>query len=253
MAYGSAIYKYVDASRLGGSPGAAPQGAAAYKMWAASEVVPAGAIRQNGGHVYSTVAGGTCAATGVGPTPGALVDNTVTWVLVGSIGGLYASSDTVQRFPLGAICKGEDQGPNSYGEAEFRYVKFTGATDLVAGQFVKLDAQGQTGVALPAGPGTANAAFMTGIVMANQKLSANTPLYGWVMIRGVFDGASVVTTFTAGQLLCGSATAGAAQAANAGALAGANVNYALDGSVFRAGAAQYACTVELYWPICSGR
>jgi hypothetical protein len=251
MANGAALYKYVDGGRLGGSPGlGTPQGPAQYKQWTAAEVVPALAIRQNGGFVFSTVAGGTAAASGIGPTPSLLTDNTVTWVLVGSIGGLYASNDATQRFPLGAIQKGEDQGPNAYGEAEFRYVKFTGATAIKAGDFVAIDAQGQTATLTPAAGNGQYKVTVIGVAMAPQALNVATPTYGWVMVRGIFDGANVAGTFTVGTNLSGYSTAGAVEA-KAGTFTVAN--FIFDGSVLRAGAAQYACTVELYWPICSGR
>src|SRR5574337_334280 len=249
MAYGSAVYKSTDGGHLGVPAANSPAGAQAVKQWLAGTVYPALAIVQNGGFVFSTVAGGTSAAASIGPTPGALTDNTVTWVLLGSIGGLYVSNDATQRMALGTVIEGEDSGPNMYGKAEFRYVKFTGASDIQAGDVIAIDAQGQTGVGCPAAAPGANKGQIFGVAMAPQKLSAATPTYGFVMIRGVFDGASVKTTFTAGAVLSGGGSVGAVKADAATPLA----NYILDGALLRAGAAQYQATVELYWPISSGR
>jgi hypothetical protein len=69
--------------------------------------------------------------------------------------------------------------------------------------------------------------------------------YGWVMIRGVHDGANVVTGQTAGTLLTGSGTAGRATSATA--------NYSLDGVLLKNTAASNVGTVEIYYPVCSGR
>src|SRR5438067_3965884 len=110
------------------------------------------------------------------------------------------SNDTTQRFPLGYIAQAEDA---TYGDAELMYVKFTGT--VVAGDFVSFDRYNKTAIQSPT---TAAAAKGLGIGVA---LAAQTSgAFGWLLIRGVHDGANVVTATAAGALLSGSGTAGQA-------------------------------------------
>lgn len=149
--------------------------------------------------------------------------------------GLTTSGDTTQRIELGTIAKGTDKSTNAYGEAEFIYVKFTGT--VVAGDFVLVDRFAKTAVQSPTSATKGN----YGLSMAAQTSGS----YGWVMIRGVHDGANVVTGQTAGTLLTGTATAGRASSGTA--------NYVLDGTLLKNTASANVGTVELYWPVCSGR
>lgn len=145
---------------------------------------------------------------------------------------LSVTGDTTQRIPLGTIVRGLD---GTYGEAEFRYVKFTGT--VAAGDFVLTDIFTPSCVQSPTSAAKGN----YGIAMAAQ-VSGN---YGWVMIRGVHDAANVATGQTAGTLLTGTSTAGRASSGTA--------NYILDGALLKNTAASNVGTVELYWPVCSGR
>lgn len=244
MAYGAAFHKSID-GRLGLTSGpSVPLGAL---LWKASTTWAAGAVVQNGNFIFSTVAGGAGATTGIGPTPGALTDNSCTWVLVGPCSP-FAVSDAAAALELGYISLGKDFGPNSYGDAEFRYVKFTGSTDIVSGDWIVIDAQGQTGIQSPTSAPGANKLSILGVAVGSHKLSVATPTYGWVMVRGVFDGVAVNTTFTAGAICSGSGTAGSCIASTT-----PTSTYVFDGAVLRAGSATRLSTVELYWPMCSGR
>jgi hypothetical protein len=155
----------------------------------------------------------------------------------GSIIGLsvLTNSDTAAVAPLGTVVRGKDTSTADYGEAEFAYVKFTGT--VVAGDWVLVDRFAKTCVQSPAATAKGN----YGISMAAQ--SSGT--YGWVMVRGVHDGANVVTGQTAGTLLTGTATAGRASSGTA--------NYVLDGALLKNTAASNVGTVEIYYPTCSGR
>src|SRR5258708_40299061 len=59
----------------------------------------------------------------------------------------YASDASKMR--LGSTSIGVDFGTSNYGEAEFRYIKFTGA--VVAGDIVLSDASGKRGVQAASG------------------------------------------------------------------------------------------------------
>jgi hypothetical protein len=148
---------------------------------------------------------------------------------------INTTNDTTQRIVLGTTLRGTDA---TYGEAEFIYVKFTGT--VAAGDFVLVDRFAKTAVASPTSTTKGN----YGLAMAAQA-GATTNCYGWVMIRGVHDGANVVTGQTAGTLLTGTATAGRASSGTA--------NYVLDGALLKNTAASNVGTVEIYWPVCSGR
>lgn len=145
------------------------------------------------------------------------------------------SNDTTQRFPLGYIGQAEDA---TYGDAELMYVKFTGT--VAAGDFVAFDRFNKTCIQTPT---TAAAAKGLGIGIS---LAAQTSgAFGWVLIRGVHDGANVVTATAAGALLSGGGTAGQATTAT--------VNYNFDIATCKTLAASNKATVELLWPAVSGR
>lgn len=224
-------YKPIDGKIGITSPGPTPPDA---KPWVANEVVPAKSWRVNGGFAFYTVAGGTCAAS-QGPTPTMLVDNTVTWVLVGPVSPFYAQ-DAAPVVEPGYIALGVDP---TFGVGEFRYVKFTGTVH--AGDFVIVDANVHTCVQTPAAAPGANKLSILGISMGEQ--AAGT--YGWVMIRGVHDSANVTAGLAVGTLLSGSSIAGRCTQATA--------NYLFDGAVLRVAGVMGCGTVELYWPVCSGR
>jgi hypothetical protein len=260
MANGAVQYRFIDA-KMGLTSPSRP-GAQNVPLWSTlvGKTPAVGDQCQNGGFLLRCSVSGACAASGVGPTPQYLTDGAATWVLTGAAqpgqSGLeplnqadyVADPNTglVPRHELGIIVCGKDYGPNDYGEAEFMYVKLTGATDLVAGDFVVINRFSKTGVQSPAGGYAAGKYFEVGIVMANHKLSATTPSYGWVMVRGVHDGAHVLAAAaTVDTILTLSATAGAASQGVA--------NGSLDGSALRVAAANGLATVEIYWPVCAGR
>jgi hypothetical protein len=114
---------------------------------------------------------------------------------------VLTASDSTQKFPLGTIVKGADFSSAAYGEAEFRYTKFTGSTNIAAGDFVIFAAADNTCI-----PIAAASRGQIGIAMAAQALATATPTYGWVMVRGVHDAANVVTGGSAGNPLYTCAT-----------------------------------------------
>ena len=225
-------YKPVDGKLGISSPGAVPPAAL---PWVASKVYPAGSFCVNGGFAFSTVAGGTSAAS-QGPTPTLLADNTVTWVLVGPVLPFNAQ-DAAPVVELGNICLGVDP---TYGIGEFIYVAFTGT--VRAGDFVIVDRYNKTAVATPAAAPGAGRFSEIGISMGEQVNGT----YGWVMIRGVHDNANGAAGGAVGNVLYGSATVGRAGT-------GVVANYIIDGSVLRGAGVAGAVVVELYWPACSGR
>lgn len=120
---------------------------------------------------------------------------------------LTVAGDTTQRIALGHIIYGRDA---TYGIAEFIYTKFTGT--VAAGDFVLLD---QAGLACVQAAQAVKATFLgslCGVSMAAQ--SAGT--YGYVMVRGVHDGANVASGVTANTQLGLSTTAGRAAATSTG-------------------------------------
>ena len=162
--------------------------------------------------------------------------------------GFYVTNDATQQFELGLVISGQDVATASpYGEASFMYVKFTGATSIVAGDFVQINRYAATCIQSPAtAPGASKTTFY-GIAMAAQTLASATPTYGWVMLRGVHDAANVAGSGTLGNVLYGSGTAGQAATASTS-------NYILDGTTLRAvGTGASDATVEIDFPICSGR
>lgn len=142
--------------------------------------------------------------------------------------------DTTQQQELGYIAIAKDA---TYGLGEFIYVKFTGT--VAAGDFVFVDRFALTCVQAPTTATKGN----LGISMAAQV----TGQYGWVMIRGVHDGANVVTGVTAGSLLGGAGVLGRAN------ISGTVANYTFDSVLAKNTAASNVGIVEIYWPGCSGR
>ncbi len=262
MANGAAFYKFTD-EKLGLSSQGALAGATNVPLWnTLVGTTPAvGTLAQNGGFLLKCSVSGACAANGVGPTPQYLTDNAATWVLTGAAqpgqsgvsplcGADYLAdpiTGIVQRHELGLVCLAKDFGPNDYGIGEFMYVKFTGATDIVAGDFVQVNRASKTATQSPTALASANSPVPVGIAMANHKLSATTPSYGWIMIRGVHDGANVTTGGTAG--CCCSLGAAAGRVLGTGYV----VNKSIEAAFLLAAAANNVGTVELYWPMASGR
>ena len=245
MANGAAFHKFTDSRGGLSSGGSIPLGAL---LWKGGTTWAAGAVVQNGNFLFTTAAGGAGAASGIGPTRLALVDASCTWTVMGSCSGLSAIETTPSQ-ELGFTAAARDFGPNAYGAIDARYTKFTGAAAITAGSFVVFDGYGQTCTASPTAAPGSNKGSLVGIAMGSPALNVTSPLYGWVMVRGVYDGANVITTFTAGAVLSGSATAGAA----IGNAVAPTANYLFDLAILRAGSAVGACSVEVYWPICTGR
>jgi len=224
-------YQFIDEKLGVSSPPQIPPYAS---VWRPATIYVAGASTTNGGFVFSTVAGGTSGAIGnIGPTPQNLVDVGTTWVLVGPVTGLGAA-DVLPQQELGYIALAKDQ---TYGVGEFIYVKFTGA--CVAGDFVFVDRFALTAIQAPVTALKGN----LGLAMASQVANQ----YGWVMIRGVHDGANVVTAAAIGSVAGASGVLGRANIS--GTVAGAT----FDGVLLKTAAIANVATVELYWPGCSGR
>lgn len=229
--------------RFGNSPGNAKSGPA-IKNWAGTTVYAVGDYVENGGFVFKCATAGTSGAS-IGPTPQYLTDGTAVWTFVAS-STAFTGSEPVQNCELGYIGYGKDTGSGDYGLGEFMYVKFTGATAIVAGDFVTVDRFGKTCTQLPAGAPGASKFTQVGIAMGSHALNVATPTYGWVMLRGIHDAAKALAgAATTGTTLSGSATAGAVSQAVA--------NYSIDTAVLRAAAANGQAAVEVYWPVCSGR
>jgi len=246
MANGAMMYKLADSAKLGG-PSSGPAGLfPGAPLWAISTVYAAKSYVQNGGFIFYTSAGGTSAASGVGPTPQYLTDNSVTWTLVGGATNITASEAT-QSNPLGWLAEGIDLGPNSYDNADFIYMKMTGSTNIVAGDFVQMNRASKTCTQSPTALASANSPIPIGIAMGSHALATATPTYGWVMIRGVCDGANVTTGGTAGY--CCSLGAATGRVLGTGYVS----NKTIEGAILLATAANNQGTVELYWPMASGR
>lgn len=151
---------------------------------------------------------------------------------------INVSGDTTQRIPLGTIVNAVDASTAAYGQAEFLYVKFTGT--VVAGDLCLVDRQAKTATQVPA---AATKATM-GLAMAAQ--AANQ--YGYVMIRGVHDVANVLTgtTLQYGPNYGSALTAGRITSA-------VTATFIVDGVAVKVSAASNVGTVELYYPVCTGR
>lgn len=145
------------------------------------------------------------------------------------------NSDATAVTQLGTIVRGVDTSTGAYGEAEFEYVKFTGT--VAAGDAVVVDRGGKTCVQAS----TSAAKGLIGISMAAQ--SSGT--FGWVLVRGIHDGANVATGVTAGTALGVSATAGR--------LAATSTGNKVDGGFERVStSASNVGVVEFEWPAWTG-
>lgn len=148
---------------------------------------------------------------------------------------LTVTGDTTQRIPLGQTIIAQDA---TYGQGEFHYVKFTGT--VVAGDFVFFDRYNKTCTQTPAAATKGN----VGLSMAAQAAGS----FGYVMVRGVHDAANVLT----GTAIQTNGNYGSA--ITVGRLtSAATANYFLDGVGTKVSGAANVGTVELYWPVCSGR
>lgn len=152
---------------------------------------------------------------------------------------INVSGDTTARINLGTIVIGIDTSSAGVGVGEFMYVKFSGT--VAAGDLVSVNRQANTAVQSP----TSATKGVFGIAMGAQ--AANQ--YGYVMIRGIHDAANVITgsgTPDFGAVYGSALTAG--RITNA-----VTANYILDGMAIRVQGASNVGTVELYWPLVSGR
>jgi|GEM_PF-4331841 len=150
--------------------------------------------------------------------------------------GNISQSDAVAQQEVGYVAIAKDP---TYGLGEFMYCKFTAA--VAAGDLVIMDRFGQATIDAPAVATKGN----FGISMGAQTGAAT---YGWVMIRGVHDGANVLT---------GSAVAygpNYGSVINAGRITSAvTASYIIDTLAIKVSGAANVGTVEIYWPTCSGR
>jgi len=235
-------YQIVDASKLGApGPGPTRLPIVGYTTWAINTVYGAGAKVQNGAFLFSTVAGGTSAASGNGPSPQYLTDNSVTWVLVGGVSNLTVS-DATQQMDLGTTLTGSDP---TYGVGEFIYVKLTGSTAIVAGDAVIINRAAMTAVQAASGA-TGTSRGLCGLAMGSHALNVATPTYGWVMLRGVHSHANIITGTSVDVGLHISATAGRLGLSPVS-------TYSTPGFVGRvANAANNVGMCELAWPVGSG-
>jgi hypothetical protein len=233
---GAIFYKFIDPKV--GTPSGGQQGGISGQPWQPATVYALGAIVRNGGFWYRCSVAGTSAAA-PGPSPNTLADNTATWVLIGPASGVYGS-EAAATHELGyqAMLYDQDLGR---GFAMARYVKFTAAAN--PGDFVIIDGNGQTCVQTPAAAPGANKVSIIGISMGTQANGT----YGWVLIQGTHDQANTAAGGAVGTLIAGSATVGR------GTSAAQTANYLFEGSVQRAAGVVGTGTVELYWPVCSGR
>ncbi len=145
------------------------------------------------------------------------------------------ASDTSAKMVLGSQVSGNDFSASAFGEAEFRYVKFTAT--VAAGDFLLVAMADNTAV------GLAGAVVgIVGIAMAAQVSGT----FGWAMVRGVHDGANVATGGAAGNPLYSSATAGRATTT-------ATATQKVAGAYLRVGAAASNVGVaELAYPVLVG-
>lgn len=151
---------------------------------------------------------------------------------------INVTSDTTQRIPLGTIVKARDASSADFGEAEFEYVKFTGT--VARGELCQKNKYAKTCIVVPA----AATKGWFGIAMAAQ-VSGN---YGYVMVKGIDDAASVLTGAVAGVApIYGSAL-------TAGRITDAvTANFILEGVAIRLTGTANVGAVELNYPSCTGR
>ena len=149
---------------------------------------------------------------------------------------IAVAGDTTQRIPLGTIVTGLDA---TYGEGEFVYVKFTGT--MANGDMGNFDRQGKTCVV--------NATSATKGFMGMAMGAQTSGCYGYLMVRGVHDAASVLSGATVG------VAPNYGSALTAGRVTSAvTANYIIEGCAIRVtGNGSNVGTVELYYPMCTGR
>lgn len=239
----AAFYK-ATGSKIGVTPGSGPGIYTSNPAWKANTVYGAGAIVVNGPFAFRTAAGGTSSAVAnaSGPVPGVLADGTVTWVLIGAIGGLY-DVDTEQKHELGTLADVKDNGPDDLGAGEVEYVKFTGT--VVAGDFVVINRFAKTCVQISTATFVAGVPARVGIAMC----SATTGQFGWVMVRGVHDTANMATGGTGAPngLI---QTTGVAGQATFTVTAAAATN--IQGALGRRAAVANVGVAELFYPVHTG-
>ena len=233
-----AFYKSLD-DRLGIPSSNQPSNTT---FWTAGAVYAAGAAVICGGFIYTANGAGTAGTTP--PTPNNLSDGTITWTLKGPASSFcVVDPPGAQSVELGYIADVRDYSVNDYGMGEMIYVKFSAAA-VNPGDFVIVNRQAKTAVQTPAASPGASQLSEIGICMGTVPSAGG---FGWVMIRGVHDAANLIASPTLGNLLAGVNTAGRATTVQTS-------NYIFDGSVCRvASTAAGSGTVELYWPLCSGR
>jgi len=152
---------------------------------------------------------------------------------------IAVAGDTTLRMPLGTVVTALDTSSNSYGEAEFVYVKFTGT--VANGDLCNFDRNGKTCVV--------NATSATKGFMGMAMGAQTSGCYGYLMVRGVHDAASVLSGATVG------VAPNYGSAVTAGRVTSAvTANYIIEGCAIRVtGNGSNVGTVELYYPMCTGR
>lgn len=148
------------------------------------------------------------------------------------------SGDLTQRLPLGTRVRAFDKSTADYGDAEFEYVKFTGVA--ARGDLVLKNRYAKTGVVSPA---AATKGFFGGAMAAQVANS-----FGYIMVRGIDDAASVLTGAVAGVApIYGSAV-------TAGRITDAvTAGYILEGVAIRLTGTANVGAVEYNFPSCTGR
>lgn len=235
----AANFAFVD-GKVGLSTGGPRQ--IATTLWAINTAYAVGNVVQNGGFSFRcSVAGTSLVVLNVlpqssGPSPTVLVDNGVTWTYLAALSSL-AVQDATQQQELGYQALAKDP---TFGMGTFRYVKFNGICN--PGDWVIVDQSQYLASQTPiAAPGVSKVSFL-GISMGKQIVGS----WGWVMIQGVHDQANVAAAGAVGSTLQGSAVLGQAST-------GVVANYIFDATALRNAGVAGAATVEIYWPVCSGR
>lgn len=228
-------YTPVDLRMGTSAPGPYAKGPSGYVQWTASQTWAAGATCYNGGFLFRTVSGGAGATSGNGPSPIYLTDASCTWVLVGGANP-FTVSESSPSCDLGEIVKGRD---DAFGLAEFMYVKFTGSTAIVAGDFIAVDRYGMTGT-----QATTTSRGLIGIAMGSHALNTATPTYGWVMIRGVhvFGKANATCAINSTIYMLAAGTPTTASTAGTG----------VSGVIAKVAAANGQATFDVYYPYMAG-
>lgn len=119
------------------------------------------------------------------------------------------SGDLTQRLSLGKDVIARDQSTSDFGDAELLYVKFTTACNQ--GDFIVADRYAKTAVQATQAAGTAARGGLVGVAMATQVINS----YGYILIRGVYEFANLLTASAAAAPLYLTAVAGQATGASA--------------------------------------